>query len=199
MSTHKRVSDKYTISSPDVVIKGNLVVVGTTTNVSATNTEIKDNIIVLNKGETGNGVTLGSAGITVDRGPSIANVSLVYRHSSNTWSLSNDGVTYNEIATIGGGGFLTQVADDTSPELGGNLDVVGYSISSSTTGNVTIDGTMRLLSMSGSVSNIQPTDSTLLYANAVGFGGSGIYVNNSNATEKELITKDTAFFWSLVL
>lgn len=197
MSTHKRVSDKYTITSPDVVINGNLLVVGTSTNVSATNTEIKDNIIVLNKGEVGNGITLGNAGITVDRGIA-SNVSLVYRHSSNTWSLTNDGVTYNEIATIGGGGFLTEVADDTSPSLGGNLDVTLYSIISSTA-NVTIDSTMRLVSMNGSVSTVQPVDVVLFYANTVNSGGTGLYVNNSDAVEKELVTKDRSIFWSLVL
>ena len=197
MSTHKRVNDKYTITSPDVVINGNLLIVGTTTNVSATNTEIKDNIIVLNKGETGNGITLSTAGLTVDRGTATS-VSLVYRHSSNTWSLSNDGVTYNSIATIGGGGFMTQLSDDTSPELGGNLDVTNYSIVSSV-GNVTIDSTIKLIPMFGSVSTVQPTDGILFYANTVGYGGTGLYVNTNEAVEKELITKDRSIFWSLVL
>ena len=51
------------------VITGDLVVQGANLSVSTTNLEIKDNIIILNSGETGlNTVTLGSAGIVVDRG-----------------------------------------------------------------------------------------------------------------------------------
>lgn len=196
MSTHKRVNDKYTITAPDVVINGNLLVVGSTANVSATNTEIKDNIIVLNKGETGNGITLGTAGISVDRGTG-ANVSIVYTQSANVWSLTNDGVNYFPIASVGGGGFLTQVSDDTSPELGGNLDVSIYSIFSGTA-NVTIDATVRMVSP-GSISNVQPGDCTLFYANTVQGGGTGLYVNNSQSLQQELITKDKSIFWSLVL
>lgn len=54
----------------DVNIKGNLTVEGTTTNVNSDNLNIEDNIIVLNKGETGEGVTKGSSGILIDRGTS---------------------------------------------------------------------------------------------------------------------------------
>lgn len=51
-----------------VVVTGDLTVLGNTSTVSSENLTIKDNIIVLNQGETGNGVTLGSAGIQIDRG-----------------------------------------------------------------------------------------------------------------------------------
>jgi len=197
MSTHKRINDKYTITAPDVVINGNLLVVGSTANVSATNTEIKDNIIVLNKGETGNGITLGTAGISVDRGTG-ANVSIVYTQSANVWSLTNDGVNYFQIASVGGGGFLTAVVDDTSPELGGNLDVSNFSLVSNA-GNVTVGTTMKLLIQNGFVSNVSPPDAALFYANTVGNGGTGLYVNNSEVLEKEIITKDRSIFWSLVL
>jgi hypothetical protein len=197
MATLKRINDTYTINAPQVIIDGNFTVLGSTTSVETNNTTIKDNIIVLNQGETGNGITLGTSGITVDRG-GVADVSLVYLHSSNVWSISNDGVTYSAIATIGGGGFLTNVVDDLSPELGGNLDVTSFSIVSSI-GNVTIDSTMRLVSMSGSEPTVQPTDSTLLYANGPGPGGTGLYVNNNQMLQQELITKTRAFGFSLIL
>jgi hypothetical protein len=53
-----------------VIITGNLEVVGNTTTVESSNTSIKDNIIILNSGETGAGVvTLGStSGLQIDRG-----------------------------------------------------------------------------------------------------------------------------------
>ena len=49
-------------------VTGNLSVAGTTTTVNSTNLEIKDNIIEINKGETGAGVTAGTAGVKIDRG-----------------------------------------------------------------------------------------------------------------------------------
>ena len=51
-----------------VTIPGNLTVQGTTTAVQSTNTELTDNVITLNKGEEGAGVSLGTAGIAIDRG-----------------------------------------------------------------------------------------------------------------------------------
>jgi hypothetical protein len=51
-----------------VLVTGDLLVEGATVYVAATNLDIEDNIIVLNKGETGAGVTLDYSGIQVDRG-----------------------------------------------------------------------------------------------------------------------------------
>lgn len=50
------------------LINGDLTVTGNTTSVSSTNLEITDNIIVLNSGETGAGVSLTTSGIQIDRG-----------------------------------------------------------------------------------------------------------------------------------
>lgn len=52
-----------------LILTGNLVVQGNTTTISTSNLNIKDNIILLNTGELGSGVSLGTAGIQVDRGP----------------------------------------------------------------------------------------------------------------------------------
>ena len=52
----------------EVRVTGDLVVEGDTVTVNSTNLEIEDNIILLNKGETGNGVGEGTAGIRIDRG-----------------------------------------------------------------------------------------------------------------------------------
>jgi len=59
-----------TASSLPIVINGDLTVTGTTTTVNTTDLEITDNIITLNSGESGVGVTTldGTAGIVVDRG-----------------------------------------------------------------------------------------------------------------------------------
>ena len=52
-----------------VVVTGNLTVQGQTTYLETTDSVIEDNIIILNRGETGNGITRdGAAGIRIDRG-----------------------------------------------------------------------------------------------------------------------------------
>jgi hypothetical protein len=51
-----------------VIINGDLLVNGITTTIKSETVTIKDNIIVINEGETGNGVTLNTSGIQIDRG-----------------------------------------------------------------------------------------------------------------------------------
>ena len=52
----------------NLTVTGNLNVSGTTTTVNSQNLDVKDNIIEINKGETGAGVSKGTAGIKIDRG-----------------------------------------------------------------------------------------------------------------------------------
>lgn len=56
------------VETGTVEITGNLNVLGNVTTVQSENLAIKDNIIVLNEGEQGNGVTLGEAGLRIERG-----------------------------------------------------------------------------------------------------------------------------------
>jgi hypothetical protein len=51
-----------------VTVTGDLLVSGNTTTVDTQNVVIEDNIIVLNNGETGAGITLDESGIRIDRG-----------------------------------------------------------------------------------------------------------------------------------
>lgn len=52
----------------EVRITGNLIVDGEYTTVNVTNMTVEDNIIVLNSGELGAGITEGTSGLTLDRG-----------------------------------------------------------------------------------------------------------------------------------
>ena len=52
----------------DVVFTGNITVGGSQTIVNSTNLDVQDNIITVNYGETGTGITLNTAGLQVDRG-----------------------------------------------------------------------------------------------------------------------------------
>ena len=74
------------LRATDVTIDGNLTVTGTTSTVESTNTTITDNIIVLNQDEVGAGVTLGTAGIEIDRGTQ-DNAQLIWDEPTDTWKL----------------------------------------------------------------------------------------------------------------
>lgn len=52
----------------NLTVRGNLNVLGDTVSVDAEQVRVKDNIIEINKGEPGSGVTAGTAGLRVDRG-----------------------------------------------------------------------------------------------------------------------------------
>ena len=67
-------------------VTGNLIVEGDTLNVSVENLNVQDNIITLNYGETGSGVTLRYSGIEVDRGSS-ESVSFLWDDNDDSWNL----------------------------------------------------------------------------------------------------------------
>ena len=69
-----------------VKVSGTLIVHGPTVTVESETMTIKDNIIVLNEGETGSGITLGFSGVRVDRG-SEPPVNILYNESDDAWSL----------------------------------------------------------------------------------------------------------------
>lgn len=68
-----------------VIVTGNLQVKGDTTTVNTTDLEIEDNLIVLNRGELGEGVTEVTAGIEIDRGD-FANTQWLFDETVE-WSL----------------------------------------------------------------------------------------------------------------
>jgi hypothetical protein len=90
-------SANITLSTNTVYVDGNLVVGGNTTSVTKTDLSISDNIITVNTGEVGAGVTLNTAGLAVDRG-SLANVSIVWDETLDKWTLTNDGTTFQPIS-----------------------------------------------------------------------------------------------------
>lgn len=79
-----------------VRVTGNLLVDGDTLTVSAENLDIQDNIIRLNIGETGDGVTLEYAGIEIDRGISLEGNSLFILDDRSprvpVWTIANGSV-----------------------------------------------------------------------------------------------------------
>lgn len=87
-----------------VIITGDLLVRGNTTTIDTANLQVEDNLILLNKGEEGEGVTEGTSGIEVDRG-SLNNVKIIWEESTSKWAFRTSetdeliGITVGNIAT----------------------------------------------------------------------------------------------------
>ena len=81
----------------NVVFTGNITVAGTQTVVNSTDLDVADNIIKVNHGETGAGVTLNQSGLQVDRG-SLTDAQIVFDETF-TWT---DPVTDTSVT----GGFV---------------------------------------------------------------------------------------------
>jgi hypothetical protein len=69
-----------------VIITGDLLVKGNTTTIDTANLQIEDNIILLNKGEGGSGVTEGSAGLEIDRG-GLDNAQFLWDEINDRWTI----------------------------------------------------------------------------------------------------------------
>lgn len=80
-----------------VLVTGNLVVEGDTLTVSAENLNVNDNVIVLNYGETGPGISLRYAGIQIDRG---GIVSGTYPTDANSGAGGTPTLAYDEVNDI---------------------------------------------------------------------------------------------------
>lgn len=110
----------------NLTVTGDLTVSGTTTTVNTTNLDITDNVITLNNGETGAGVTAGTSGIEVDRG-SETNSSLVWDETTDRW-VSSGG--FEATSYVGDGASLTNVShyDDTTANFTGELQYGGVEV-----------------------------------------------------------------------
>jgi hypothetical protein len=212
MSQTKRVTGNYTIKATGgtvvdsaLEVTGNLTVTGTTTTVSTTNTAIQDRIVVYNSGEIGTGVTGRYAGIEVERG-SVNNALLVFDENDDKFKISTDGgSTYTNLLVTSTTG-LTEVVDDTTPQLGGDLEVNGKNIISantnediqlvpSGTGSVTIEGTLKLNDQGATPG--AKAGSTLLYAGTAAGGGTGVFFVDDTITD-ELVSKSKAIVYGLI-
>lgn len=176
--TNKGYASDVTISTRTLYVDGNLQVGGNSSSISVTDTDITDNTITLNKGETGPGVThvTGNAGIRIDRGTGQYVPEIHWDEYQQSWLATEDGVNYAYLLTGSTPTGLTSVKEDPHPQLGGNLDITGNALFS-TSANV------------------------VFYANTVnGMGGdAGVYVNNLiGSDEQELISKRRALTFSIL-
>lgn len=224
MSSTKRVSGNYDIFADLVRINGNLAVIGTQTALDTTNSKIKDNIITLNDGETGAGVTLSYSGIEVDRGI-LPTVGLRWNETTQKWQITTDGTIYTDIlaGTASAAGTDTDIQYNNGGALGGssnlrydyntstfyigNVEVNQNTITtSSTNGNLILstNGTGRIVVDAASRFKNQSSDPAaeagynFIYAKTPGTNGTGIYFVN-NSTSGEVASVNKSLLLSLIL
>ena len=87
-----------------VRVTGSLVVEGDYTTVNVSDMQVEDNIILLNKGETGAGVTEGTSGIEIDRN-TLPNAQFVWDETLGKFVLQNEqgtliGIRLADITTL---------------------------------------------------------------------------------------------------
>jgi hypothetical protein len=134
----------------NVTVGGNLTVSGTTTTINSTNTNLQDNIITLNKGETGPGVTAGTAGIEIDRGTGQDLATFKWNESTSRWesrlgsnltafassnvTAGNINITSNTVSASNSDGDLNLAANGTgkvkinNKEVATTDDAIAYAI-----------------------------------------------------------------------
>ncbi|NBP57533.1 hypothetical protein EBU71_13555, partial [bacterium] len=123
-------------------IAGDLSVLGALTYLDTTNTDIADNIITLNKGETSAGVTAGSSGIEIDRGTADSSW-LKWNESTDVWEFGINGnyadLKVNDFAATGNVDIDGTLSVDENVTLAKDLQVRDISADNiTTTGNITV-------------------------------------------------------------
>lgn len=127
----------------NVRVTGNLIVEGDTLTVSAENLNVNDNIIILNFGETGSGVTLRYSGVQIDRG-TLQPASLIFDENDDIWLFtigSPEGTLNFSNSKI----RLKEIHTDTDTDSGD----LGF--------NVGASGVLKILSSGGNY-NLRVTD-----------------------------------------
>jgi hypothetical protein len=118
-----------------VVVTGDLQINGTQTTVNSQTLDLVDNIITLNKGENGAGVTENTAGIQIDRGT-----------ASDAFMVFDEQTSFNDpiTQTVKAGTFVFKTADNAIIGLRTNAITTGggdlYLINSGT-GVISVSGT----------------------------------------------------------
>ena len=166
---------------------------GTTITLSANNPFVGN----VTGNVTGNADTVTNGVYTTSSINALADVDTSSTPPTNGQSLVwNTAASHWKPATVSGGGGLTDIVNDTSPQLGGNLDVNGRSIVSTSNGNINItpngSGNIVLhgdlvIDVNGNITktgqlNISPTTLTSFGNNTTSVDGNVYITRNSYTT-----------------
>ena len=123
------------VENGEVVVTGDLTVLGVTTTIDTVNMTVEDNIITLNSGEDGPGVTLNQAGIEIDRGAGAVNQQFVFDETIN-YTSPTLGAISGAWHTKDINGDLVGIRTNVIDTAGGDLYLVN-----SGTGKISVTGT----------------------------------------------------------
>jgi len=90
----------------DLTVSGDLTINGTTTSIDTTNLEIEDNVVVLNKNQSGTPPTTLRSGIEVERGDA-DNVKFQFNELTDKWEVTEDGSSFHDVAKEDDARFLS--------------------------------------------------------------------------------------------
>lgn len=186
-------TDTVTLDTSKVTITGNLDVLGVTTYIESTTTQVKDPIMQLNQGETGSGVTGITAGIEIDRGTG-TDVQLIWSETFKRWQISDHYGIYSNISATTGA-FYPTLGSDPAPLISGNLNLQSYALWSNTSPVLYHNGNLAIATTSVAPTAI--TNNVVVYASTVSGGGSGLYTTTSSGAN-ELATKSAAIKYSII-
>jgi len=119
----------------DVIFTGNITVGGTQTIVNSTDLDVEDNIITVNYGESGSGITLNKSGLRMDRG-SLTDAEFVFVETMQwtnplTDTLIDGGFVFQNIANS-----LVGIQTNSITTRGGDLYLINEG-----TGVISVTGT----------------------------------------------------------
>jgi len=118
-----------------VVVTGDLEVLGNTTWVRSESLDVKDNIIYLNSGETGAGITLQTSGIQIDRGSQL-DALVVFDETINHYNPTLGTTTFGTFSFKLTNGLMRGIKTNSISTGGANLGLINTG-----TGVVTVTGT----------------------------------------------------------
>eukprot|EP00798_Chlamydomonas_sp_ICE-L_P012895 gene12895-biopygen12850 len=141
------ITTPLTPVSNNLTVSGNLTVNGSNFTVNTQTVTVEDNIIVLNSGEIGLGVTKGEAGITIDRGDAM-DYQLLFRESDDKFVMGPQG----SLVPIATETFAANAGNISTGVLGVTMGGTGVSASTGTGSNVLSDNaTMSNLNIVGGI------------------------------------------------
>ena len=168
--------------SGNFTLSGNFIHNGSQFTVNATTVTTKDNIVVLNQGEVGSGVTAGKAGIQIDRGDA-ADYQLIFDESTDKFVIGQVGGTFETLST--------REYVDAGLSTGLNLKVDKISGKGLSTEDYTTAEKTKLASIENNANNY-----ILPVASSTVLGGVKAGTNISIDANGVISANDTSIAWS---
>ena len=119
--------------SGTVIIKGDLIVDGTTTRINSTTVDISDRILTLNSNQTGTPSL--NAGLEIERG-SQPNKTFIWDETSDRWTLGSE--------TLVAGTIIANITGNIDGNITGNAATATALQNARTIGGVSFDGTSNI-------------------------------------------------------